>query len=78
MAKNSNKVQKNTKKENNFKDRFHYVDWSYFRKFNESSTFLQILSIYNMSSPILSLAIPIIMLILPFFILKIHIFSVQI
>ncbi len=60
------------KKENNFKDRFHYVDWSYFRKFNESSTFLQILSIYNMSSPILSLAIPIIMLILPFFILKIQ------
>ena len=60
------------KKETSFKERYHYVDWYYFRRFNESSTFLQILSMYNMSSPILSLIIPIILLILPLFILKLQ------
>ena len=66
------------KKDNNFKDKYHYIEWKYFNKFNESSTFLQLLSMYNMSSPIFSLIIPIIMLILPFFILKIQGISITI
>ena len=60
------------KDETSFKEKYQYIDWKYFKKLNESSTFLQILSIYNMSSPIYSLIIPIIMLILPFFILKLQ------
>tara|TARA_B100000886_G_scaffold189813_1_gene130606 strand:+ start:8455 stop:10221 length:1767 start_codon:yes stop_codon:yes gene_type:complete len=60
------------KQETSFKERYQYIDWKYFKNFNESSYFLQILSIYNMSSPIFSLVIPILMLILPFFILKIQ------
>lgn len=68
----------NIKKETSFKDKYHYVDWKYFNRFNESSTFLQILSMYNMSSPIYSLIIPILMLILPFFILKLQGISITI
>ena len=60
------------KKETSFKEKYQYVDWYYFNKFNESSVFLLIISMYNMSSPIFSLIIPIIMLILPFFILKLQ------
>jgi len=60
------------KQDNNFKDKYHYIEFKYFNKFNESSTFLQLLSMYNMSSPIFSLIIPILMLILPFFILKLQ------
>jgi hypothetical protein len=66
------------KKETSFKDKYHYVDWKYFDRFNESSTFLQILSLYNMSSPVFSLIIPILMLILPFFILKLQGISITV
>ena len=49
-----------------FLDRYHYVDIDYFKFLNSNALFLQILSIVNMSSPIISLTFPIMMLILPF------------
>lgn len=60
------------KTETGFIEKYHYLDWSFFEKFNNSAQFLQILSIYNMSSPALSLMLPIMFLILPFFILKLQ------
>lgn len=41
-------------------------------KFNNNSVVLQALSIYNLSTPIISLAIPILFMLLPFFIIKLQ------
>jgi len=54
----------------NFIDRYYYCDVNLFKFLNHNSLFLQILSLYNLFSPILSLSIPILMLIVPFFMLK--------
>ena len=54
----------------NFISKYKYVDMKYFDKLNNSSMFLQLLSIYNLSSPIMFFIVPIVMLLVPFFILK--------
>ena len=61
---------KNIKGDENFTDRYYYVDIEFFKFLNHSSPFLQLLSIYNLVSPILSLILPIILLLVPFFMLK--------
>lgn len=58
------------KLETSFKEKYYYVDWPIFDFLNNSSSFLQIMSIYNLASPVISLLIPIIILIIPFFIIK--------
>lgn len=58
------------KNDENFIDRYYYVDVELFKFLNHSSSFLQILSIYNLISPLLSLILPIILLLVPFFMLK--------
>jgi hypothetical protein len=65
-------VWKEIKAETGFVEKYHYLDWSFFEKFNNNAQFLQILSVYNMSSPALSLMLPIMFIILPFFILKLQ------
>ena len=60
------------KNDKGFLDRYQYVDIDYFKSLNSNAFFLQILSVVNMSSPILSLTFPIMMLILPFFLIKIQ------
>jgi len=60
------------KSETGFVEKYHYLDWSFFEKLNNNSQFLQILSIYTMSSPALSLMMPIMFIILPFFMLKLQ------
>jgi hypothetical protein len=54
----------------NFKQRFNYIDVPILDRLNKSPGFLQLLSIYNLTSPVISLLSPIILLIIPFFILK--------
>jgi hypothetical protein len=53
-----------------FKEKYYYVDWQMLEFLNNSSLFLQFMSIYNLLSPILSLFMPIMILIIPFIILK--------
>ena len=53
-----------------FKEKYYYVDWQMLEFLNNSSMFLQFMSIYNLLSPILSLFMPIMILIIPFIILK--------
>lgn len=65
-------VWKEIKAETGFVEKYHYLDWSFFEKFNNNAQFLQILSVYNMSSPALSLMLPIMFIIMPFFILKLQ------
>jgi len=61
---------KNIKNDETFIDRYYYVDVDFFKFLNNSAPFLQILSLYNLFSPILTLILPIILLIVPFFMLK--------
>jgi hypothetical protein len=58
-----------TGKINDFKEKFSYVETPFLAKLNTSSSFLQVLSLYNISSPVIALLTPIIVLIIPFFVL---------
>lgn len=53
-----------------FRDKYYYLDWDHLMFLNKSEGFMQFMSLYNLSSPLLSLFLPIIMLIIPFFIIK--------
>uniref|UniRef100_A0A6C0KXC6 DNA mismatch repair proteins mutS family domain-containing protein n=1 Tax=viral metagenome TaxID=1070528 RepID=A0A6C0KXC6_9ZZZZ len=59
------------KNDNGFKERYRYIEWPMWEFLNKNESFLQIMSIYDLSSPILSLLTPIIILIIPFFVLKV-------
>ena len=43
-----------------FHEKYNYIDWEWLRNYNNNSQFLQLLSIYSMASPIISLAIEIV------------------
>ena len=58
------------KNDTGFKEKYYYLDWSYLEHLNKSEGFLQMMSMYSMSAPVISLFIPIIILIVPFFIIK--------
>jgi hypothetical protein len=66
------KIWKETKEDNYFLEKYCYVEWDVLKTLNRSSGFLQILSIANIMSPLMSLMIPIVFLILPFILLKIR------
>ena len=56
--------------EPSFKEKYAYVEWEHLEFCNKSSECMQIISVYNLMSPVISLLIPIIFLIFPFVILK--------
>jgi hypothetical protein len=58
------------KTDTGFREKYYYMDWEMLEFLNRSELFLQVMSIYNMASPIVSLFVPIIILIIPFFIIK--------
>jgi hypothetical protein len=58
--------------DNGFVNKYQYIDIPLLNKFNNNSLVLQALSIYNLSTPIVSLLIPILFLLLPFFIIKLQ------
>ena len=58
------------KLDEDFREKYYYVDWEILEFLNRSEIFLQFISIYNLFSPIFSLLIPIFILIIPFFIIR--------
>ena len=58
------------KSETDFKEKYYYIDWDALDFLNKSEQFLQFMSLYNMTSPIISLFIPVIILIIPFFVIR--------
>jgi hypothetical protein len=60
-----------------FKEKFGYIDVSMLEPLNSSSLFLQILSLQNLASPVISLLTPLIILIIPFFILRFQKLSID-
>jgi len=65
------KMWNNIKKEDNFLEKYQYIDWSKLKWLNKYTPFLSFISLYNLISPLLNLILPIVMLIIPFFLLKI-------
>jgi len=61
-----------TKENSYFLEKYCYMDWKMFKHFNNSSFFLQGMSVINLSAPVLALLLPIIFMILPFLILKLR------
>jgi hypothetical protein len=59
------------KGETGFHSKYLYIDWAFGQFINNNPQFLQLMSIYNIASPILSLCLPIFVLIVPFFIIKV-------
>lgn len=60
------------KNDKGFKEKYQYVEWKYLEFLNKSPIFLEMLSLYTLTSPVLSLLSPVLLLIIPFFILKIN------
>jgi hypothetical protein len=67
-----------TGKISDFKEKFSYVETPFLSKLNGSSSFLQFLSLYNISSPVIALLTPLIVLIIPFFVLMMRGLAVSI
>lgn len=66
------KSWKMIKKDHSFLERYSYIDWEPIKHLNKYPEILQILTILNISSPVLSLLLPIMFLIIPFFLLKLQ------
>jgi hypothetical protein len=68
--KNIVEIWNELKIDNDFKNKYLFVEWEMIEYLNRSQWFLQFISIYNLMSPLISLLVPIIILIIPFFIIK--------
>jgi hypothetical protein len=58
--------------ETGFESKYKYLDWDFLKTLNSNTMFLQCMTMYNVSSPVISLIVPVILMIIPFFILKIQ------
>jgi len=58
------------KTDTGFKEKYYYMDWEMLEFLNKSDQFLQIMSIYNLTSPVISLLVPVFILIIPFFVIR--------
>lgn len=54
-----------------FKEKYEYITVEFFEKLNHNEPMLQAISMYTLTSPILSLLTPVIMLFIPFFVLRV-------
>tara|TARA_R110002072_G_scaffold302816_1_gene488929 strand:+ start:4205 stop:6109 length:1905 start_codon:yes stop_codon:yes gene_type:complete len=65
-------IVNNIKNESNFVEKYQYLEIDFLKELNKNSSFLQILSIYNLFSPALNILTPIFLLLMPFIILLIQ------
>ena len=63
-------IWNDVKCDNHFLEKYNYMDWEILSHLNNSTTFLQSISLVNIISPLITLILPILFLILPFIILK--------
>jgi hypothetical protein len=55
-----------------FKEKYEFITFDYFEQVNRSELFMQVIAMYTLTSPILSLSLPILLLFAPFFILNLQ------
>ena len=58
------------KGDNGFKEKYRYLDWPMWEFLNKDDKFLQLMCIYDMSAPLISLISPFLILLIPFFVIK--------
>lgn len=58
------------KQQDGFIEKYKYIEFEHLRRFNENSTILQVMTIYNLASPVISLVLPILFMIIPFILIK--------
>jgi hypothetical protein len=63
-------VWNSVKNDDSFLDKYSYMEWDLLKHLNNSSAFLQSISLVNIASPVISLSIPFLFMILPFLLLK--------
>lgn len=73
-----NEIWNEIQTETSFEEKYQYLDWKFLAPLNNNAKFLQCMSLYNMTSPIISLTLPIFLLIFPFFLLKLQGISITI
>ena len=71
LVQNTWDMWRNIKNDNSFLVKYNYVDISFIKWMNKSSQLLFILTIYNISSPVINLLSPLAIFIMPFIIMKI-------
>lgn len=59
-------------KDNGFTQKYQYIDLPFLNKFNNHEICMQMLSMFNLANPVISLLAPILLLLLPFFIIKLQ------
>jgi len=59
-------------KDNGFTQKYQYIDLPFLNKFNNDEICMQIVSIFNLANPVISLLAPILLLLMPFFIIKLQ------
>jgi hypothetical protein len=64
------KSWKEIKDDSGFKEKYQYMDWPPLEQLNRSEWFLQWMSVYNLSSPVISLLVPLFLLLIPFFVIR--------
>jgi hypothetical protein len=63
-------IWKDVKQDAYFLEKYCFVEWDLLKPLNQSSTFLQVLSVGNLMSPVMSFIVPFLFLLFPFIILK--------
>lgn len=61
---------RNIKEDDNFIDKYQYLNWDKLKFLNKSTLFLAIMSMYSIVSPALNLLAPLLLLLIPFLLLK--------
>ena len=69
-TKNMLETWQKIKGETSFCEKYSFIQWDFAKALNNNPIFLQLMSVYNLASPIISLCSPLLLLIIPFFILK--------
>ena len=65
------KSWRNIRHQNNFTEKYQFIEWEKLKWLNKSAIFLSVLSFYNISAPVMQLIAPVFVLIVPFFVLKV-------
>ena len=65
-------IWKELKENPHFLEQYNYIEWDMLKHLNQSSAFLQLLSVGSLVSPVISLVIPMVFMVLPFVILKLQ------
>jgi hypothetical protein len=63
-------MYENVKNNTGFKDKYCFLDWNHLAFLNKNEWFMQFMSMYNLSSPVLSFLFPVILIVIPFFVIK--------